>query len=1413
MRFFLFLLLICGFSVNAQPPCTSAGPGGTAESSISVCTSSPFNQTNLPACIGPNLPLSSCPDPITSNSSIWYKINCYSNGTLGFVIQPNTPGDDYDWVLMDVTNNQPGDVYTTNLAVSLNQKSTGTATGCTPAGVGNFGCAGAPGNAFNSLVPVLSGNEYLLMITRYSSAGTAGYSLNFTGGTALLTNSAVPAVTSVAQLGCNPSQIRVNFSEDIRCNSVTTPFTPGNTEFVISNGSHTITGIAYSCNAGSNSFSTLTLTLQNPLPPGNYTLTVNQGFDLNTLLDVCGDAMVAGVPVAFNIPPQTPPTITQVTKANCAGSILKVALSQPIQCSSISGMSGGSSNGSEFSMSPNGPTINSVTTNCSGINLSTDTIYINLNNPLADGSYTLTVNSGTDGNTFTDNCGILMAVGANRTFAIATTPAPTVTTPLSFCQGATAAALQPTGTNLLWYANATGGTGSATMPTVSTTTAGTFNFFVSQTIGGCEGPRATITVTVNAAPNPPTVTAPVINYCVGNTSVTLTAGGTNLLWYPTATGGLGNSTAPSVSTTTAGTTIYYVSQNNGTCESLTRTSITVNVFPTPAAPTVTSPIDICQGSTAAQLTASGNSLLWYTSATGGSGTSTAPAPPTATLGTTDYFVSQTTIGTITCESPRALIRVNIVTSPSAATVTTPVDYCQNQTVPALTAGGSNLMWYTTPTITTGTSTAPTPSTTTIGSTIYYVAQVAGTCQGPRAAITVNVATTPPALTVTPQVNYCVGNTAVPLPTPTGTNIKWYTVPTAGTSSNTAPTPNTATAGTTNYYVTQSIGTCESPRAQIPVVVTAIPAAPQVGNVPGETSLTINYCQGEIPHNFPVTGTNLLWYTNATDGIGNPVAPTVSTVAVSTNTYYVSQSSAGCEGPRSSITVNVNVTLPPPTVPAPQTYCQNTPTNPIVVTASGSLKWYTQATGGSSTTTTPVVSSAVAGTMTYYVSQTSGNCESPRAAVTINITATPAAPTVSSIINFCPNQTVGLLSDSVTGTNLLWYANATGGSGSNISPIINTTIFPATYTFFVSQSSSATNGNCEGPRAQITVNVDNFLNVNIKSDTTICEGIAVRFFPTVTPAGALYQWRSLNEPNSTIDNTSILNATVRPLNNSEYVLRATFGGCVREDSVRINVKTKPVVNINASPTAICISDSALLTGIVTRVTTPGIISAYKWTPTVGIRYDTALQTYAYPGTSTVYTLTATTTVADYGCDFVSTGTVNVIVQPSVFADAGRDTIAVKGSPHQLQASGAAFYEWSSPTATINNPFTKNPFTVLNDDAVFYLKATDAIGCVGTDTVFVKVLNGPAYYVPNAFTPNGDGQNDIFRAIPAGLANTTYFRVFNRYGVVMFETNQYLKGWDGTFNGKPQLAGVYVWMIAGTDKNFKKIALNGTVNLIR
>ena len=286
----------------------------------------------------------------------------------------------------------------------------------------------------------------------------------------------------------------------------------------------------------------------------------------------------------------------------------------------------------------------------------------------------------------------------------------------------------------------------------------------------------------------------------------------------------------SINWTNIGTcTLQVTERNSNGCEVIIN-SIVINVAPLPLAPTITTPIAYCQNATAVPLTATGTGLLWYTTATGGTGSSTAPTPSTATVGSTSYWVSQTNASN--CEGPRAEIVVTVNALPLAPTITTPLAYCQNATAVPLTATGTGLLWYTTATGGTGSSTAPTPSTATVGSTSYWVSQTnASNCEGPRAAIVVTVNALPLAPTITTPLAYCQNATAVPL-TATGTGLLWYTSATGGTGSSTAPTPSTATVGSTSYWVSQTnASNCEGPRAEIVVTVNALPVPTITGTTP------------------------------------------------------------------------------------------------------------------------------------------------------------------------------------------------------------------------------------------------------------------------------------------------------------------------------------------------------------------------------------------------------------------------------------------------------------------------------------------------------------------------------------------------------------------------------------------------------
>ena len=155
------------------------------------------------------------------------------------------------------------------------------------------------------------------------------------------------------------------------------------------------------------------------------------------------------------------------------------------------------------------------------------------------------------------------------------------------------------------------------------------------------------------------------------------------------------------------------------------------------------------------------------------------------------------------------------------TVTTPVTYCQNTTATALSATGTALKWYTVATGGTSSGTAPTPLTSTVGSTTYYVSQTVNTIESPRAAIVVTINAAPSTPTITTPVTYCQNATTTAL-SATGTTLKWYSGATSGTALASAPTPTSTATGTTNYYVSQTIGSCESSRATIAITVNPLP---------------------------------------------------------------------------------------------------------------------------------------------------------------------------------------------------------------------------------------------------------------------------------------------------------------------------------------------------------------------------------------------------------------------------------------------------------------------------------------------------------------------------------------------------------------------------------------------------------------
>lgn len=192
----------------------------------------------------------------------------------------------------------------------------------------------------------------------------------------------------------------------------------------------------------------------------------------------------------------------------------------------------------------------------------------------------------------------------------------------------------------------------------------------------------------------------------------------------------------------------------------------------------------------------------------------------------------------------------------------------------------------------------------------------------------------------------------------------------------------------------------------------------------------------------------------------------------------------------------------------------------------------------------------------------------------------------------------------------------------------------------------------------------------------------------------------------------------------------------------------------------------------------------------------------------YYLSVTNTLA---CS--DTAVITLVVQPVLHPSAGPDTIAVSGMPIRLHSTSAATYSWT-PANLLDNASLQNPTAILHAEQQFVVNVTDIAGCKASDTILVRMIQGTTYYIPNAFTPNGDGLNDVFRALPVGIKRTEYFRILNRYGRVIFETTEpFYKGWDGKYLGALQSPGAYVWCIKGTDINGRTVQMKGTVVLIQ
>jgi gliding motility-associated-like protein len=334
---------------------------------------------------------------------------------------------------------------------------------------------------------------------------------------------------------------------------------------------------------------------------------------------------------------------------------------------------------------------------------------------------------------------------------------------------------------------------------------------------------------------------------------------------------------------------------------------------------------------------------------------------------------------------------------------------------------------------------------------------------------------------------------------------------------------------------------------------------------------------------------------------------------------------------------------------------------------------------------------------------------------------------------------------------------------------------------------------------VRVRVVDHVTLKAFPDTVICQGDQVQLY--TTGDGLHFSWTPASDmPDPTLPNPiATTNAT------TNYQVTATIGHCFATDNITVRTIPYPIANAGAD-TSVCYNTSAQIhAGIVG--------SSFTWAPGGSLNNTNVLDPLAKPKQTTAYVLTVTDTL---GCPKPARDTIVVVVLPKVNAFAGHDTSLVIGQPMHFHATGGINYLWSPPIA-LDNPNSADPTATFDgsvDSIQYRVLVADEQNCLDSAFITVKIFKtDPQIFVPTAFTPNGDGKNDVFRPIGVGIKNMEYFRVYNRWGQMVFSTTTNGQGWDGNIEGKPQATNTFVWIVKGIDYLDKPFFKKGSVTLIR
>ncbi|SDF17416.1 Ig-like domain-containing protein [Chitinophaga filiformis] len=1012
-----------------------------------------------------------------------------------------------------------------------------------------------------------------------------------------------------------------------------------------------------------------------------------------------------------------------------------------------------------------------------------------------------------------------------------------------------------------WYSAPTGGTLLFTGTTYVTNALNADTaFYVETGNGACTlSSRVKATVTVGGNAPAPVLEDQNVNICAGSTAtfkVTSATAGITYKWYTTLTGGTAVETGTTFTTPMlSATTVYYVeaSSNSSACgQASARVAASAIVSTTPPVPVLESDnVSTCTGGTATLRVVSGTTGVtynWYTVATGGTPVASGPEFTTPVLNnTTTYYVEAVnTNNQCTGTSARVPATVTVGVSPDVPvlTFTNPIIICAGDNVtlfvknpdPAFT-----YRWYTTATGGTPIATGSSFTTPVVNAAVnYYVEAVNGNCTSPaRAEAAIFVSTAPPVPVLeSNNVSICTGETAT-LRVTSSTNgmlYSWYTVATGGTPVEYGPEFTTpALTNTTTYYVdgTTTNNQCIGTSARVAVTVT-VGVSP---DIPVLTAASVRVCAGQdvtLSVQNPQAGITYQWFNAPTGGTLVFTGNSFTVTAVNADASYYVQATLGAtcvSASRAAASITVDAAAPTPDVVAANviTCVGGTATfNVSNPDAALTYRWYDAPANGTLLASGPeYTTAALNSNTTFYVEALNGSgCSSQaRKGVTATVVNTIDAPLADGT-TICAGQSAVLnVKDPLAGISYKWYTAATGGTPIFIGAAFTTEQLSANTTYYVE---AATGGCISQSRTivPVTVNVTPSAPV-ISGNTvsTVCPNQIATLSIQNPSVSLTYRWyTSLTGGTPVATGSSIMTPAITA-NTTYYVDATNTSGCTSTTRTPVSI----TVNASAGNPTVTGNEAGICPGnMATLAATSTTANAgFRWyTTATGGALIAAGATFITPALNqnTTYYVEA---VTEAGCISPS----RTAVQVNILEPLAPPVITVtEKTPTQVTFTWTAVPGAIAYQVTLDNGVT---YVVPSSGAEGLAHVVSGLAPAQSVTIRVKAVGnadcetsalsdavtgttenpqGNNIFVPNVFTPNGDGMNDVHYVYGNTIANIVV-RYYNQFGQQIFETKDQRVGWDGTMGGRQQPVGVYIYVLRATLQDGTVVDKKGTVTIVR